>query len=168
MMSLLFLPCSAALLYRPPSKVGLRPAPINRGDLQCAFETLRPVGTQLQALGVDLHQSRVALTKPVGKEADCHFMREAALGFIDEEASGIGDVTTPGRDILLGAAAKQIPFLERRARRALQLGGHVSVRGIEDEPLRTFAQYVVLDPRLHVGLNSADQFPGANQTLAQT
>src|SRR5260370_36650026 len=146
MMSLRSLPYSAALLCGPPSKVGLRPAPMNRGRLQCAFETLRPIGAQLQAFAVDLHQSHLALTNPVGKVADCHFMRQAALGFIDKEAPGIGDITTPRRDILLGAAAKQIAFLEWRPRRALQLGGHISIRGIENEPLRTFAQHVVLDP----------------------
>src|SRR3979409_1901766 len=167
-MSLRFLPYSAALLCGPPSQVGPGPAPVNRRGLQCAFETLRPVGAQLQALAVDLHQSHLALTNPVGKEADCHFVRQTALGFIDEEAPGIGDVTTPRRAILLGAAAKQIPFLEWRARRALQLGGHISIRGIEDEPLRTFAQYVALDPRLHIALDSADQFPSANQDRAKT
>src|SRR5258708_6160778 len=159
---------SAVLLCGPPSKVGLGPAPMQRGGPQCAVETLRPVGAQLQALAVDLHQSHLALTDPVGKEADCHFMGQAAFGLIDEEAPGIGDVTAPRRHILLGAAAKQIPFLEWRARRALQLGGHISIRGIEDEPQRTFAQYVVLDPGLHIALDGADQFPSANQALAQT
>src|ERR1700738_1041413 len=134
MMSLQFLPYSAALLCGPPSKIGLGPAPRNRGGLQCAVETLRPVGAQLQALAVNLPQPYLALTKPVGKDADCHFMRQAALDFIDEEAPRVGDVATPRRDILLGAAAKRIAFLEWRARRTLQLGGHISVRGIEDEP----------------------------------
>src|SRR5258708_1970910 len=170
-MSLRFLPYSAALRASfkdwAASKIGLRPAPMNRGGLQRAVETLRPVGAQLQALGVDFHQSHLALTDPVGKEADGHFMRQAALGFIDEEAPAIGDVTTPRRDIFLRAATKQIPFLEWRPRRALQLGGHISIGGIEDEPLRTFAQYVVLDPGLHIALDSGDQFPSANQALAQ-
>jgi hypothetical protein len=122
----------------------------------------------LKALAVNLHEPHLALTNPVGKEADCHFMRQAALGFIDEEAPGISDVTSPRRDILRGTAAKQIPFLEGRACRALQLCGHISIRRIEDEPPRTFAQYVALDPRLHIALDSADQLPGTNQALAQT
>src|SRR3981081_1324401 len=129
-MSLRFLPYSAALLCGPPSQVGPGPAPVNRRGLQCALETLRPVGAQLQALAVDLNQPHLALTDPVGKEADGHFMRQAALGFIDEEAPGIGDVTSSRRDIFLGAAAQQIAFLEWRARRALQLGGHISIRRI--------------------------------------
>src|SRR3979490_3443918 len=111
MMSLRFLPYSAAQCG-PPSKVGLGPAPMNCGGLQCALETLRPVGAQLQALAVDLHQSHLALTKPVRKKHDCHFMRQSGFGTIDEGAPGIGDVTTPRRDILLGTAAKQILFLE--------------------------------------------------------
>src|SRR6266403_1500452 len=92
---------------------------------------------------------------------------KVGLRFIDKEAPGIGDITTPRRDILLGAAAKQIAVLEWRPRRALQLGGHISIRGIENEPLRTFAQHVVLDPGLHIALDSADQFPSSNQALAQ-
>src|SRR5260370_16380922 len=110
MMCLRSLPYSAVVLCELPSKVGLRPEPMNRGLLQCAFETLRPVGAQLQTLAVDLHQSHLALTNPVGKEADCHFMRQAALGFIDEEAPGIGDVTTPPRDILHCSPPPQLPF----------------------------------------------------------
>src|ERR1700737_1177079 len=125
--------CCPALLCAPLSKVGLSPAPKNRGGLQFAFETLRPVGAQLQALAVDLHQSHLALTNPVRKEADCHFMGQAALGFIDEEAPGIGDVTASRRDILLGAAAKQIPSFEGHPRRALQLGRHISIRGVGPE-----------------------------------
>src|SRR5258705_10999091 len=100
--------------------------------------------------------------------ATSNFRRQPAFGFSDKEAPEMGDIPPRRRDILLGAAAKQIPFLEWRARRALQLGGHISIRGIEDEPLRTFAQHVVLDPRLHIALDSADQFPSANQALAQT
>src|ERR1700731_5180526 len=130
MMSLQFSPYSAALLCGPPSKVGPGPAPVNRGGLKCAVETLRPVGAQLKPLAVNLHQPHLALINPVGKETDCHFMRQAALGFIDEEAPGISDVTSPRRDILRGTAAKQIPFLEGRACRALQLCGHISIRRI--------------------------------------
>src|ERR1700737_120904 len=106
MMSLQFLPYSAALLCGSPSKIGLGPAPRNRGGLQCAVETLRPVGAQLKALALKLHQPHLALINPVGKETDCHFMRQSALGFIDEEAPGISDVTSPHRDILRGTAAK--------------------------------------------------------------
>src|ERR1700737_762345 len=97
MMSLHFLPYSAALLCGPPSQVGPGPVPVNRGGLQCAVESLRPVGAQLKALAVNLHQPHLALTNPVGKEADCHFMRQAALGFIDEEAPGVGDAASPRR-----------------------------------------------------------------------
>src|SRR5260370_22805937 len=129
-MSLRLLPYSAALLCGPSSQVGPGPAPVNRGGLQCAVETLRPVGTQLKALAVNLHQPHLALTNPVGKEADCHFMRQAALYFIDEEAPCVAHVATPCRDILLGAAAKQIAFLEWRARQGLQPGGHIFLPGI--------------------------------------
>src|SRR5260370_7252613 len=95
-------------------------------------------------------------------------MRQAALDFIDEEAPGVGDVATPRRDILLGAAAKQIAFLEWHARRPLHLGGHISVRGIEDEPPQTFPQHVALHPPLHIALNLPPPFPSALHSLPHT
>src|SRR5260370_42264246 len=97
MVSLRLLPYSAALLCGPPSQVGPGPAPVNRGGLQCAIESLRPVGAQLQALAVNLHQPHLAVTNPVGKETDGHFMRQAALGFVDGETPRKGDGTSSRR-----------------------------------------------------------------------
>src|SRR6266404_5109059 len=73
--------------------LGFGAFPHEGGCHHCAAGRKRSRGTQMKVIAFDLHNARLGLANPTGKERDIHRMSESLLCFVDVEGTRVCDVS---------------------------------------------------------------------------
>jgi hypothetical protein len=121
----------------------------------------------VQLLLVEFDDARLPLALPIREQADEHLVLDYPVGFIDIVRTGVGEIAEAGGNVLLGFALIHVAALEVWAVGRAELGRHIAVRRVEDEPLGFIAQGSINCASLNVGLDGRDEAPGADQGLAK-
>jgi hypothetical protein len=134
--------------------IALGPSPRQRGRLERTVEALWSIGAQLKSFTIDLYQPHLPSSEPIREEAYGHFMGQRLLVLVDEEAIRISDVRASRSGVLLWSSAEKIAIGKRKSLATLQLRRHVSVGGIQYEPERTVAQWMILNGSFDVAFDT--------------
>jgi hypothetical protein len=130
--------------------IGLGAAPCHRGRFQGTVAASWSVGAQSKGFAIGLPQPDLPLSEPIREEAHRHFVRQGPLVLVDEEATGISDVSASRGGVFRRCGAQKITIGERPPFATPQLRRHVAIGRIQYKAERRLAQRMILDARLDV------------------